>query len=364
MKDFILVVDDEPRNLQLLGNLLREEGYETAFATNGQQALRSAAQRRPDLILLDVMMPEMDGYEVCTQIKADKLTAEVPVIFLTAKVERESVVRGFQTGAVDYVTKPCNSEELLARVRTHLELKHSRDQLNDVAARRSKFLTILAQDIRNPFGETSGYLRSIIEAGGDHSWPDLKESLEHARKQSERTETLLNQLLEWSISQIQKTNFPVSRSLFPLRICAESVVKAAAPYAQAKNIGIELEVDPKLKVWADMNIMVTVLKNLLGNAVKFSASGTTVTLSATHEDQGVEIQVKDSGVGMSGEQVERSLAEGGQRSPTLGTESEKGSGVGLLLCRQFIEAHGGMLSVISEEGQGTTARFVLPHKAA
>lgn len=363
MKDFILVVDDEPRNLQLLGNLLREEGYETAFATNGSQALRSATQRRPDLILLDVMMPEMDGYEVCTQIKADKQTADVPIIFLTAKVERESVVKGFQTGAVDYVTKPCNSEELLARVRTHLELKHARNQLNDLAARRTKFLTILAQDIRNPFGETSGFIQGLINHGAELSWPELQDYLGHAHKQSERTEGLLNQLLEWSLGQIQKTNFPVSRSLFPLKICAESVLKAAAPYAQAKNIALEIEMDPKLKIWADMNVMVTVLKNLLGNAVKFSAANSTITLKATHQNEGVEVSVKDGGVGMTREQLDAALGDASGRAPTLGTEGEKGSGVGLMLCRQFVEAHGGTLLVNSEPGQGTEARFILPHKS-
>jgi two-component system sensor histidine kinase/response regulator len=363
MKDFILVVDDEPRNLQLLGNLLREEGYETAFATNGSQALRSATQRRPDLILLDVMMPEMDGYEVCTQIKADRQTADVPIIFLTAKVERESVVRGFQTGAVDYVTKPCNSEELLARVRTHLELKHARDQLNDLAARRTKFLTILAQDIRNPFGETSGFLQGLIDHGDNLSWPELQEYLGHSLKQAERTEGLLNQLLDWALGQIQKTNFPVSRSLFPLKICAESVLKAAAPYAEAKNIVLELEMDPKLKVWADMNVMVTVLKNLLGNAVKFSASGSMISLQATDQKEGVEISVVDTGSGMTQEQLESALGDASKRNPTRGTEGEKGMGIGLLLCKQFVEAHGGALMVESEPGKGTRARFVLPHKA-
>lgn len=363
MKDFILVVDDEPRNLQLLGNLLREEGYETAFATNGSQALRSATQRRPDLILLDVMMPEMDGYEVCTQIKADRQTSDVPIIFLTAKVERESVVRGFQTGAVDYVTKPCNSEELLARVRTHLELKHARDQLNDLAARRTKFLTILAQDIRNPFGETSGFIQGLMDNGAELSWPELQEYLGHALKQSERTEGLLNQLLDWSLGQIQKTNFPVSRSLFPLKICAESVIKAAQPYAQAKNISLSLQMDPKIKVWADMNVIVTVLKNLLGNAVKFSNNGGEIVIEATNQNEGVEITVTDKGVGMSHEQLEGALGDASKRNPALGTEGEKGSGVGLLLCKNFVEAHGGMLAIESELGHGTKAKFVLPHKS-
>lgn len=125
----VLVVDDEPKNLQVIGQLLRGEGYEIAFASNGLEALASVKENLPVLILLDIMMPEMDGYEVCQRLKADTITAHIPIMFLTAKTETEDIVRGFRTGAVDYVTKPFRSEELLARVRTHIQLKQLRSLL-------------------------------------------------------------------------------------------------------------------------------------------------------------------------------------------------------------------------------------------
>ena len=122
-KPLILIVDDNPRNLQYLGNLLRDNGYDPAAATNGRQAFAFLAKRRPDLILLDIMMPGMDGYSVCAKVKANKATHHIPIIFLSAKTEPEDIARGFECGGVDYVTKPFHAVELLARVKTHVEMK-------------------------------------------------------------------------------------------------------------------------------------------------------------------------------------------------------------------------------------------------
>ncbi|MCP4756754.1 MAG: response regulator [Proteobacteria bacterium] len=131
-KPLILIVDDNPQNIQVLGNTIQEEGYEVAFALNGSQALDFLGKEMPDLILLDIMMPEMDGYTVCETIKANHSIKNIPVIFLTAKQETEDIVRGFEVGAVDYVTKPFNPVELLARVRTHLEIKRSREEISSL----------------------------------------------------------------------------------------------------------------------------------------------------------------------------------------------------------------------------------------
>jgi len=123
----ILVVDDIPKNIQLLSGMLSEKEYKIAFATNGEQALKQASNINPDLILLDIMMPEMDGFEVCEKLKNNEDTKDIPVIFLTGKTEAEDITKGFELGAVDYITKPFNTEELLARVSTHVELKKARD---------------------------------------------------------------------------------------------------------------------------------------------------------------------------------------------------------------------------------------------
>jgi PleD family two-component response regulator len=152
----ILIVDDVAKNIQVLGNILRQEGYSISFATSGKQALRMVAADSFDLILLDVMMPEMDGLEVCKGLKEDPESRHIPVIFLTAKTEREDIVKGFQVGALDYVTKPFNSAELLARVRTHLELKKARDRiartLAELAEKNSR-LTTLNEELQRALRE-------------------------------------------------------------------------------------------------------------------------------------------------------------------------------------------------------------------
>ena len=162
-KSLILVVDDISKNLQVVGTLLRKEGYRIVPATSGAQALERVRAETPDLILLDLMMPDMDGLEVCRRLKADPSTLSIPVIFLTASNEMEHLVQGFEVGAVDYVTKPFNPPELLARVRTHLELKHARDtivrygqELSLLNEEKNEFMGIAAHDLRSPLGTIQG----------------------------------------------------------------------------------------------------------------------------------------------------------------------------------------------------------------
>jgi two-component system sensor histidine kinase/response regulator len=149
-KPLIFIVDDVPGNLQVLIHILKQEEYRIAAAGNGHQALDMIPAARPDLVLLDIMMPGMDGYEVCRQLKTNPAAADIPIIFLTAKAETADIVKGFELGAVDYVTKPFNPAELLVRVKTHLELKFSREKLTDLIAARDKFFSIIAHDLRNP----------------------------------------------------------------------------------------------------------------------------------------------------------------------------------------------------------------------
>ncbi len=162
-KDLVLVVDDNPQNLQVLGPMLEKKGYDVAFATSGEQALEFVAGETPDLVLLDIMMPGMDGYYVCELLKEKKSTASIPVIFLSAKSDTDDIVRGFEAGGVDYVTKPFNSAELLARVKTHLELKNAREEIKTLRG----ILPICAhcKKVRND----SGFWEQVEVYIGNHS---------------------------------------------------------------------------------------------------------------------------------------------------------------------------------------------------
>lgn len=170
-KDLVLVVDDNPQNLQVLGPMLEKKGYDVAFATSGEQALEFVAGETPDLVLLDIMMPGMDGYEVCQRLKEIKSTASIPVIFLTAKSDTDDVVRGFEAGGVDYVTKPFNSAELLARVKTHLELKNAREEIKTLRG----ILPICAhcKKVRND----SGFWEQVEVYIGNHSEAEFTHGL-------------------------------------------------------------------------------------------------------------------------------------------------------------------------------------------
>ena len=158
----ILIVDDNLQNLKVLGNTIKEEGWPLAVASSGKQALDFLKKRKPSLILLDIMMPEMDGYEVCEQIKENPDTCEIPIIFLTAKNDSESVVKGFDVGAVDYVSKPFNAQELLSRVNTHLELQYSKQQLQEKNESQKELLHVLCHDLANPVGAILSFTYYLI----------------------------------------------------------------------------------------------------------------------------------------------------------------------------------------------------------
>src|SRR4030043_1705809 len=161
-KPMILIVDDVPKNLQLLGTLLREIDCDITVAMNGQQALETVPKVSPDLILLDVVMPEMNGFEVCKKLKSLPKTKDIPVIFLTAKTETKDIVKGFELGAVDYITKPFIGSGLIARVNTHLSLRHTQEELRQANATKDKFFSLIAHDLRTPFAILIGFSEYLV----------------------------------------------------------------------------------------------------------------------------------------------------------------------------------------------------------
>src|SRR5437773_11790234 len=200
-KTRVLVVDDITRNLQIVGTMLRNAGYEVMPTTSGAQALERVRVQLPDLILLDLMMPEMDGLQVCQRLKADALTRQIPVIFLTASNEMEHLVKGFEAGAVDYVTKPFNAPELLARVRTHLELKQARDlifcnglELRRLNEEKHDFMGIAAHGLRSRLNAVKGYSEMVVEdpALGRENGELRQRMHEAAARMAERVQNLLD----------------------------------------------------------------------------------------------------------------------------------------------------------------------------
>ncbi len=353
----ILIVDDEPKNLQVLGSLLREENLASAFAVDGHKALQIARKLHPDLILLDVMLPGLDGYEVCAALKQEEELAEIPVIFLTAKVQTEDVIRGLQVGGVDYVLKPFNSSELMARVRTHLELKRAREQLREINRNQTKFFSIVAHDLRNPLSGLRDLPGLLLDPQFEPDMDEVREIAQLMQREAGRVYGLLEELL--ALGMLQMDRVQMSLEDFPLTEAVEEVCDGAMRQAGQKEIALEQDVPDDLQVHADRKMLCTVIRNLVQNAIKFSKRGSTVSILAEDREGRVNLSIRDEGVGVP-EDLRDKLFEVNVKTTTPGTEQETGTGLGLPLCYELIRRHQGTLTVESQEGEGSTFRFDIP----
>ncbi len=356
-QSFILIVDDIPENLQVLGSILRTEGYRTTPVLDGKQALKVIEKRLPDLILLDIMMPEMNGFEVCTTLKASQHTRDIPIIFLTAKTETDDVVKGFELGAVDYVTKPFRKEELLARVKTHLSLQQAKQELQDLNATKDKFFSIIAHDLRGPFNGFLGLTEWMIDNIGEYTQDRIVELLQKQHHAAKTLFALLENLLAWSRIQRGIMEYIPEKVWFGSLV--NDIVALFQATAEQKQITLSNSVPSKLVVYADQNMIETVIRNLISNALKFTDARGTIDVSVRDDGPTIEVSVSDTGVGMDQDGISKLFLIDAKYS-RVGTAGERGTGLGLILCKELVEKHGGRIWVESEIGQGTCFRFTLP----
>jgi two-component system, sensor histidine kinase and response regulator len=355
--NIILVVDDTEQNLSVLGNILMENGYEVVPATSGKDALESITELPPDLILLDIMMPEMDGYEVCKILKDDPKTNEIPVIFLTAKIETEDIVKAFKLGAVDYITKPFRKEELLARVKTHLELRRSLQAEQELVRMKDKLLSIIGHDLRGPIGTFMMMLETVTDEANRFSVEKIMEYLNQMKSVSKSTFQLLENLLTWARSQRKLIEYH-PRDLNIAKV-VEQGVKVLGETAKNKSITLSSDVDPEFTAFFDENTISTVIRNLISNSLKFTDHGGSIKVGAKKDADCFIMTIADTGIGMSENNLKK-LFKQDQIFTKLGTNGEKGSGLGLLLCKDFVEGNDGKIWVESEQGKGTSFFFTLP----
>lgn len=354
----ILIVDDIPANLKVLGDILKEEGYKVRPVPNGALALQVAEKERPDLILLDIMMPDMDGYEVCRRLKENKLLHDIPVIFISALSETNDVVKALKYGGVDYITKPFRAEEISARVKTHIKLRRQSIELQELNVTKDRFFSIIAHDLRGPMGGFMGLTDLLTEELNNMSMAEIQEFLGSMRDSATNLFKLLENLLQWA--RVQQGGIILSRERILFRQIITESLEMIQESAKKKGITIVCDISDQLEVFADSNLIQTVIRNLVSNAVKFSTRGGTVNITAkTTEDESVEISVKDMGIGMNQNMVE-SLFRLDVKNGRPGTEGEQSTGLGLLLCKEFIEKHGGNISVESEVGKGSVFTFNIP----
>lgn len=356
-KPLILIVDDTPKNIQVLGKTLHDIGYNVSIATSGSQALDSVKKEKPDLILLDIQMPEMDGFEVCKILKMNSDTKGIPIIFLTAVTDSDKIVEGFELGAVDYITKPFNSAELSVRVATHIEIKQSREKLKDLNATKDKFFSIIAHDLKNPFSTLLGFSKLLFENAPNYTTNQIQEYAQIMNNTAKQSYTLLENLMHWAKTQTGNiTVIPESSSMDNLLSITIPLVSGSA---LKKNITIESNVDKDNLVYIDNSLTTTILRNLLTNAIKFTHTNGKIIVSTKKKNEFLEVSITDTGVGIDPKNIEK-LFRIDSKVSSPGTESEEGTGLGLILCKEFVEKQGGTIWVTSELGKGSKFTFTLP----
>ena len=282
----ILVVDDVQSNVLLLKALLGREGFGIVYAMNGTEALEKVKSEHPDLILLDVMMPDMDGFEVAGHLKVGPEQAEIPIIFLTALNDSASVVKGFQLGANDFISKPFRREELLIRVEHQLSLVDARrvilrqtEELRKTIAGRDKLYSVIAHDLRSPMASIKMLCNTIMMSIDPQTVPgDVFEMLEMTNKTAEEVFSLLDNLLKWTKSQLGKlSNVPVG--------LVDGVIEVFKPIAESKLISLELDSEVEfINVIVDIEMIKSVVRNLISNAIKFSHKNTVVMVHVKVQD--------------------------------------------------------------------------------
>lgn len=363
----ILIVDDVMSNVLLLKVLLTNEKFAIATASNGRQALEQVEKEKPDLVLLDVMMPDMSGFEVAQHLKSNPQTAEIPIIFLTALNSTADIVKGFQVGANDFISKPFNKEELIIRVTHQISLVAAKrlilsktEELQRTIAGRDKLYSVIAHDLRSPMGSIKMVLNMLIlNLPAEKIGIEMYELLTMANQTTEDVFSLLDNLLKWTKSQIGKLN--VVYQDVDLVEVTDGVIEIFSMVASLKKIRIREMKPEKMMVNADIDMLKTVVRNLLSNAIKFSKENSEVLVKMEEVDGMAVVSVQDYGCGIS-EEGQKKLLHTDTHFSTFGTNNEEGSGLGLLLCKDFVVKNGGKLWFTSKEGEGSIFSFSIPVK--
>jgi len=350
----ILIVDDTPANLQLLLKILQDGGYCVRPVPNGAHALRAAHNEPPDLILLDITMPDMDGYETCRRLKADPLTADIPVLFISALNEVEDKVRAFEVGGVDYVSKPFQYAEVLARVRTHLELQQQKHRLQESLARerslerlRDNLTHMIAHDMRSPLQA----IRLLLDLIGNVQGFDTE--LLACKTSVNILVDMVTQMLD--VSKMEAGALELKPEPFDIAALATAVISVLKPLAGTSTV--RLESDGAISASGDRELIRRVLGNLLANAFKFTSAKGQVIVKIYRTNDKVHVDVSDTGVGIPPEFHQKIFEKFGQVD---GEKKRFGTGLGLTFAKMAIEAHGGQIGVISELGKGSTFWFTVP----
>lgn len=362
----ILIVDDVPQNLQVLRSTLQKSNYRIAAANNGEVALRYLQKNTPDLILLDVMMPIINGFEVCKQIKAQEHLKNIPVIFLTARTEKEDVVKGFEAGGVDYITKPFNMSELMSRVKTHISLKNARDTIlkmnQDLVAlneEKTELMHIASHDLKNPLTAILMHAQSLKDRN-----PEGSENFEGGGailRSGSKMLDIITKLLD--IQRLEAGEEESTPELIDVIELVSQALKDHQNHAQRKHITLQWSPQNELFFTeSNWRLLQQVLDNLLSNALKYTPCKGQVTVDIQPgEDQTLRLSIADSGPGFTPEDQQRMFQKFARLSARP-TADEDSTGLGLSIVKRLCELLGITLELSTQAGKGSCFTLILPHK--
>lgn len=358
----VLIVDDDSYVCATMEALLKNEGHKLLFANNGMEGQTMAIEERPDVILLDVMMPELDGYEVCRRLKADPVTAPIPVLLVTALSERKERLKGIDAGANDYLTKPIDAQDLRLRVRNAIytrklydQLQHSFEQLKDLEGLRDNLTHMIVHDMRSSLGSILGFaqlLKSSARAKLDEKEAGFLYKVER------NTNLLMDMVVSLlDISRLEAGQMPLR--LNPCNICdlARAAVQPFEAMSGGRKINLDLP-ENAISVVCDLDLIRRVIANLVGNAIKYTEDNGIINLHFSTSEAGVKIRVEDNGPGIPQELHHRVFEKFGQAKAE---QRSVGVGLGLTFCKLAVEAHGGTIGLESDLGKGSIFWFELPH---
>jgi len=380
----ILMVDDNPKNLQLLGNTLRNEGYQLEFATNGPTALAWLDKKNFDLVLLDIMMPDMSGFEVCEKLRLNPKNEDLPVIFLTAKTEKESIIQGFKLGGQDYITKPFDTAELLARVRMQLELRFSKEQLKNINQileekvkertqqlqeaneklqianeelllldkAKSEFLHIISHEIRTPLNGIKGSLELIRENVTGNSIDILFEILDASVTRLERFS-----IAALKVTQLKAGKYELDVQPFSLSNFIDSMLKKLIQKIKEKSLQIIKDFQPGNDlIFSDYELLSTCMEAIISNSIKFSPANGNISIRTFYNENGQTIEVSDEGPGFSDLAIKNlfKLFSPGEK------HINENEGIELALTKLIVDAHGGSIFAGNHEKGGALVKLTFP----
>jgi len=373
----ILVVDDDPRNIRLMESILKTSGYSVISAEDGEQALEAVARQRPDAVLLDVMMPRMSGFEVCRKLRSQYETRLLPIIMVTALNALEEKVQALETGADDFLSKPVNRMEMLAKLRsilrvktlhdeveqTRLELEAKNRELIQVEELKEKLTQMVVHDLKNPLTGMVGNLQLLELQGPGISAESFREILARTQEGARQLMVLIKNILD--VARMEEKKLVLHRQpLKPESLLADCIRQSEG---LSKKVGVELLVKVEGApgaVDADAELTGRILANLVTNALKHTPPGGKVEVGATDLGDQVRFWVEDTGEGIPSEILPRVFDKFvmGPSGSDPGAGGY-GTGLGLTFCKMAVEAHGGSIRVESQSGKGSTFSFTLPHEA-